>query len=417
MRGARRGDGRRRLPRRAAPPARPRHDDRRHADHRLGRLVGRGRGGLRPTLAERAGAVVVAGLSMGGSLTLWPALHHPEVAGLVCVNPATRPQPRRPGHARRDCSPPAPTSCPASAATSPTRRATRSPTTARRSRAAAVLPRRRPGADVGPLRRADACRCCCSRRAQDHVVEPSQQRVPRRALRRPGRPPLARAQLPRGDAGLRPRRHRPRGRRVRPRSPGPDGAGAGQHPQPVVGHAGDRPAVAQRLRPDDRPRRRRRRVAVRPAAGGRASAPARTPTPSPCGACIAGVIGARLYHVLTDWERFEGNSATSSRSGRAASASPAGCSPASSSARTSATGGASRSAPASTPWRRRCRSPRRSVGGATTSTRSSTGGPTDLPWALEIDAEHLPTTASTRRARRSTRRSSTSRCGTSPCAG
>jgi carboxylesterase len=43
-------------------------------------------------LAGRVGAVVVAGLSMGGSLTLWTGLHHPEVAGLVCVNPATVPQ-------------------------------------------------------------------------------------------------------------------------------------------------------------------------------------------------------------------------------------------------------------------------------------------------------------------------------------
>ena len=42
----------------------------------------------------------------------------------------------------------------------------------------------------------------------------------------------------------------------------------GQHPEPVVGHARDRAAVAQRLRADDRPRRRRRRVAVRAAAGG-----------------------------------------------------------------------------------------------------------------------------------------------------
>ena len=41
-------------------------------------------------LAARTDAVVVAGLSMGGSLTLWTGLAHPEVAGLVCVNPATR---------------------------------------------------------------------------------------------------------------------------------------------------------------------------------------------------------------------------------------------------------------------------------------------------------------------------------------
>ena len=30
---------------------------------------------------------------MGGSLSLWTALQHPEVAGLVLVNPATMPQP------------------------------------------------------------------------------------------------------------------------------------------------------------------------------------------------------------------------------------------------------------------------------------------------------------------------------------
>jgi carboxylesterase len=43
-------------------------------------------------LAARAGKVVVAGLSMGGTLTLWTGLQHPEGAGLICVNPATSPQ-------------------------------------------------------------------------------------------------------------------------------------------------------------------------------------------------------------------------------------------------------------------------------------------------------------------------------------
>jgi carboxylesterase len=33
------------------------------------------------------------GLSMGGALTLWVGAEHPEVVGLVCVNPATQPQP------------------------------------------------------------------------------------------------------------------------------------------------------------------------------------------------------------------------------------------------------------------------------------------------------------------------------------
>lgn len=44
-------------------------------------------------LAARTDRIVVTGLSMGGSLTLWTAAHHPEVAGIVCINPATQPQP------------------------------------------------------------------------------------------------------------------------------------------------------------------------------------------------------------------------------------------------------------------------------------------------------------------------------------
>jgi carboxylesterase len=39
-------------------------------------------------LAATVDKVVVAGLSMGGSLTLWLATRHPEIAGIVCVNPA-----------------------------------------------------------------------------------------------------------------------------------------------------------------------------------------------------------------------------------------------------------------------------------------------------------------------------------------
>ena len=38
-------------------------------------------------LTGRSESVVVAGLSMGGALTLWLAGRHPEIAGIVCVNP------------------------------------------------------------------------------------------------------------------------------------------------------------------------------------------------------------------------------------------------------------------------------------------------------------------------------------------
>ncbi|MBK9179216.1 MAG: alpha/beta fold hydrolase [Acidimicrobiales bacterium] len=39
-------------------------------------------------LAARCDRVVVAGLSMGGTLTCWLATRHPEIAGIVCINAA-----------------------------------------------------------------------------------------------------------------------------------------------------------------------------------------------------------------------------------------------------------------------------------------------------------------------------------------
>lgn len=44
------------------------------------------------TLAARTDKVIVVGLSMGGALTLRLGADHPEIAGLVCINPATQPQ-------------------------------------------------------------------------------------------------------------------------------------------------------------------------------------------------------------------------------------------------------------------------------------------------------------------------------------
>ena len=43
-------------------------------------------------LSERTEVQFVAGLSMGGSLTCWLASNHPELAGLICINPAVSPQ-------------------------------------------------------------------------------------------------------------------------------------------------------------------------------------------------------------------------------------------------------------------------------------------------------------------------------------
>jgi len=44
-------------------------------------------------LASRCDRVAVAGLSMGGTLTLWLAEHYPEIASLLLVNPLAKPQP------------------------------------------------------------------------------------------------------------------------------------------------------------------------------------------------------------------------------------------------------------------------------------------------------------------------------------
>ena len=41
-------------------------------------------------LASRCEQVVVAGQSMGGALTLWLAARHPEIVGIVCINPVAQ---------------------------------------------------------------------------------------------------------------------------------------------------------------------------------------------------------------------------------------------------------------------------------------------------------------------------------------
>ena len=43
-------------------------------------------------LTQRATHIVVVGLSMGGALTLRLGADHPEIAGLVCINPVAQPQ-------------------------------------------------------------------------------------------------------------------------------------------------------------------------------------------------------------------------------------------------------------------------------------------------------------------------------------
>ena len=108
----------------------------------------------------------------------------------------------------------------------------------------------------------------------------------------------------------------------------------------------------------------------------------------------AGLVGARLYHVITDWQPFPRTSPVeaSARSGTAASASPAG----------SSLGvivgvlvarhrkGMRRRVGHRRRHPRRRRWPRPSVGSATGSTRSSSAGRPTCPGALEIDPAHRP---------------------------
>src|SRR3954454_17729738 len=42
-------------------------------------------------LAGRTDRVIIAGLSMGGTLTAWLAANHPEITGIVLINAAVKP--------------------------------------------------------------------------------------------------------------------------------------------------------------------------------------------------------------------------------------------------------------------------------------------------------------------------------------
>lgn len=44
-------------------------------------------------LRERVEKIIVVGLSMGGGLTLWMAANHPDLSGIVCINPTAQPMP------------------------------------------------------------------------------------------------------------------------------------------------------------------------------------------------------------------------------------------------------------------------------------------------------------------------------------
>jgi carboxylesterase len=146
-------------------------------------------------LAARTERVVVAGLSMGGSLSLWTAFRHPEVAGLVLVNPATMPRPEvmEMAHGMLD---EASTTCPAWP-TSPILTSPRAPTTRRpcgRSRRSS-----RTGWRRWPTATASSRALLLLTSPQDHVVDPGNGTTwPRPTADRSSGSP--RAQLPRRHA-------------------------------------------------------------------------------------------------------------------------------------------------------------------------------------------------------------------------
>ena len=164
------------------------------------------------------------------------------------------------------------------------------------------------------------------------------------------------------------------------------------------------------------------RLAVRPPIRGarRRHAPT-TRVRSRSGRCSPASIGARLYHVATDWERFANNYADIPKIWEGGLGIPGGLLlgiPVGLYMAKRAGHPARRpQPPAPRPpsrWRRR------SVGGATTSTRSCTAGrpicrgrsrSTPTTWSRT-----RPPASCSPSGRRSTRRSSTNRCGASrPC--
>ena len=107
-----------------------------------------------------------------------------------------------------------------------------------------------------------------------------------------------------------------------------------------------------------------------------------------------GVVGGRLYHVITDHDLYFGAGKHADRRAlrlarrprhlgrdRARRRSASGSAP-------GARGSGCRRC--STRWRPACWSPRRSAAGATGSTRSCSAGRPTLPWALKIDPPHRP---------------------------
>ena len=198
-----------RLHGRAAAAPRSRHDGRRHARPPAG-PTGRARPRRRTTSwPRRCDKVVVAGLSMGGTLTVWLAAHHPEIAGIVRDQPARRAtRRRRSARSLRSMLADGHAVMPGIGSDIADPDVQRAGLRRHAARAAALAVRggRRAARRSWPT---SAARCSSCTSPQDHVVPSGLERRPGRRRSGPGGAGHARAQLPRRHP--RPRQGRDRG--------------------------------------------------------------------------------------------------------------------------------------------------------------------------------------------------------------
>ena len=165
------------------------------------------------TSLGRCDKVVVAALSMGGTLAVWLASRHPEIAGLALVNPVVQPLDASITDFARDLADKGEAMMPGvgSDIADPDQRELayeQTPVVSLLSLASAIEALTISLPDITmPLLLMNA--------PQDHVVPPTNSEMLAAAGARSRRTGIARPQLPRRDARLRPRADRAAGRRVR----------------------------------------------------------------------------------------------------------------------------------------------------------------------------------------------------------
>ena len=401
-----------RLPRRAARAARPRHDHRGHADDPVGRLDRRGRGGLPPP--GRAGRAHRRRRPEHG----WGAgaVDRPRPPGgrrprAASTRRRGRSRPRC-GRCSTRCSPTAPRWCPASAATSPT------PTPIEIAYDGTPL---RPllsfiddglARDAGPLRRADDAA------AAVHVApgprrRAGRQRVPRRRYG--------------GDVD-----HRWLERSYHVATQDYDRDAIFLAATEFVGRVSGRDASASIPSPSSGTleigplslNAYGLMIALGVVAGvwlfGRRLEEKGIGTREDANAIgiwgvAAGVVGARLYHVITDWDRFEGNLGDVVKIWEGGLGIPGGML---AGVLVGIYVGASPGDPARPGAQRRRPGAPAGPGHRPVGQLVQPGAvrQADRPAVGAGDRPGEPGRPGTRRTARSTRRSCTSRCGTSPCA-